>query len=1724
MKKLLLIIISVLSLQIAKAQTTNPCQLYLNGYNQTNYTDTVFCGGDSISLLIQGGGGVSSSVVMSVSGDALITSNASIQPTAQQPTYNISFLAPYLNTTNTYTFTLTLEDTSCADANGQLFTVNYSITILASTQMSLYFPNGVCENNSPFMLLNQGFPLGGIFSGNGVVFSGGTYSFDPGLAGLGWHTITYTTSLGTPCNNIAIDSILVKAAPTVSVNDTSYCEFDPFPIVTPITTGVVNSYLWKNLGNNNQYTTPTLACAAGNYWLRVKSPNGCQSITTFTVTEHSLPVANIVASSYCLPATLTQIPNNPNYTYLWNTGQTTAFINVNTPMLYHLTVTDTTTGCVAEDSIALCPPGLGCPSQDDILCPGDTATLCFHPCIPGLQYAWSTGETTPCISTPIPGTYQLLVTDPATGGAIPFNYTVNSASLNAQILGGDSLYCINDYISLSSASVPSGTSFQWSTSTGYIPINPNDSVIGFPASYLGIGIHQVYLEVQNGICIDYDTISFEIMPSISGIDGDSIVCFGDSVHLFASPQDPSYSYSWLWWDNGIMHTATGASLTFLPTTATYYQLTVSNSICTSSYVANIPFYNNFNVPFIGDTLMCSGDSLQIAVDLPNAIYDFLWMNGDTSAGITVYTGGTYTVDVTLNSIGCTVTNSINITVIPSPSPQTIYGDTNMCSNGLDSLWTDSISGLHYTWTGNVHDTMLYVYSSGTYSLLITDTTTNCSAYQEITISEFPLEQYYIFPEPDTVMCAGDSVRLIVLDSITGAAPPNSYSVLWNTGATTNAINAGATGTYWAAVTDLNGCTDTAFINITVNALPSVSIVDTLGTACEDSTLLVLTSPNTNINLNNSSWANDSLWVYQSGIYSVSVVDSNGCSATDSINIVVNLFCCDAPAAYIRLENGGTSADLTAQNNGSSSFYNDTILIKDTLFVDNTAPALLFHSCNIIMGPYAVIWVEGSSLEITKSHIHACNDTMWQGIYVIDNSIDITGSIIEDAIEAVVMSPDIFTSRYLIYSNYFKNNIYSLICNSPTDNTSTFTSNHIANPAHLKINPAGVDSSFTGIYIDNVYNLTIGGTASPSSKNYFEDLQYGIVAIRSVIEVYNNHFENIHLNHSNAINPNYNVALNSACVYGRGWTSFLAPFKSTIGSTAPNHQNTFKDFTTGVYSEILNTDVIGNNFYNGTNVGVYTQNASMKVINILENYMQDVYVGVGAITSNWANYNVIDNEIIGQSQQQFLGVNISNWSSGGVVNLDISKNCIDNYLEGIGQGYVNGARIEANYIKDSQYGIASFISSNGVIQSNRIVGSNSSHINGTYAYLSRQLYQCNSIEDYRTAMYFRGTCSSRLQQNTLYANPSYSDNGIMIDFFGSIGTQGNPATFALPTISWHNQWVGYGAGGVGPSQIHTDNWTVGSSSNFFVRPLVNHIPWNSTNAFSSTFVPHAWAYFIVPPTTCTPLPTCNFKTTPPAIPNVEFTELAQLELEALMADGSYNPDAYQNQEELYRELVENPELVDSSLILENFRDSVEQTDMGRLVRIEKAIADSPYVEAAAINDSILGVNNIEITAKSFYQTHLAPHLRGEAATDFTVSELSNMRSIANLCPFTHGALVYAARALCRYHDALWVDYKQPCELPNTSSNRLAAPEELINVFNIYPNPARDRVSIKIQIIDREALLKLHIVNNLGQILESYNAASQQELSIDVSHLPSGIYLLNLADIDGNSIATKKLTKE
>ncbi len=87
-------------------------------------------------------------------------------------------------------------------------------------------PNDVCANEVELTGLSGGTPSGGIYSGSGVTDdgNGSTYSFDPAVAGIGIHTITYDVPSG-PCSTAssASDDIEVLAVPpgpsTTGVSD-----------------------------------------------------------------------------------------------------------------------------------------------------------------------------------------------------------------------------------------------------------------------------------------------------------------------------------------------------------------------------------------------------------------------------------------------------------------------------------------------------------------------------------------------------------------------------------------------------------------------------------------------------------------------------------------------------------------------------------------------------------------------------------------------------------------------------------------------------------------------------------------------------------------------------------------------------------------------------------------------------------------------------------------------------------------------------------------------------------------------------------------------------------------------------------------------------------------------------------------------------------------------------------------------------------------------------------------------------------------------------------------------------------------------------------------------------------------------------------------------------------------------------------------------------------------
>lgn len=79
----------------------------------------------------------------------------------------------------------------------------------------------------------------------------------------------------------------------------------------------------------------------------------------------------------------------------------------------------------------------------------------------------------------------------------------------------------------------------------------------------------------------------------------------------------------------------------------------------------------------------------------------------------------------------------------------------------------------------------------------------------------------------------------------------------------------------------------------------------------------------------------------------------------------------------------------------------------------------------------------------------------------------------------------------------------------------------------------------------------------------------------------------------------------------------------------------------------------------------------------------------------------------------------------------------------------------------------------------------------------------------------------------------------------------------------------------------------------------------------------------------------------------------------------------------------------------------------------------------------------------------------------------------------------------------------------------------NKFQLYPNPAKDKLFLSTTNLTEN--LKVKIFNIAGKILSNQTLELENQTSIDVSNLSSGMYFLNIKDENGNT-AVKKFIKE
>jgi hypothetical protein len=306
--------------------------------------------------------------------------------------------------------------------------------------------------------------------------------------------------------------------------------------------------------------------------------------------------------------------------------------------------------------------------------------------------------------------------------------------------------------------------------------------------------------------------------------------------------------------------------------------------------------------------MCQGSSSVLDAGAGFAAY--LWSTGETTRTITVSPTSTATYSVTVRSaIGCSATASKTVLVDTPPSPTiNASGPTTFCSGGSVTL-TAQPSGGSYLWSTGQTTQSITVSASGSYSVAVTvNTCTVTSAPTAVTVN--PLPTPTITPGGPTTFCAGGSVTLT-------ASSASSY--LWSTGETTQSITVGNAGSYTVTVTDANSCSATsAPTNVTVNTPPN-AVINAGGptTFCAGGSVTLTASNGASYHWSTGA-TTQSINVANSGSYSVTVTDVNGCSATSApTDVSVNALptATIAPSGPTTFCAGG-SVTLTASNAAS----------------------------------------------------------------------------------------------------------------------------------------------------------------------------------------------------------------------------------------------------------------------------------------------------------------------------------------------------------------------------------------------------------------------------------------------------------------------------------------------------------------------------------------------------------------------------------------------------------------------------------------------------------------------------------------------------------------------------------------------------------------------------------------------------------------------------------------
>lgn len=717
--------------------------------------------------------------------------------------------------------------------------------------------------------------------------------------------------------------------------------------VTPTSGTGPYTYEWNT--TPPQYTDTASNLDVGQYTVTITDQGGCTGTNVVSISEPTALLIRLRADSVsCFGGTdgavRASVSNGTTpYTYAWSSTpvQNTQNASGLPADNYTITVTDGA-GCTATGSIDVFEPApvIVNTFSDSVSCNGGAdgrAWVSFTGGQAPFTYNWNSTPTqaTDTATGLAAGIYDVTVTDDNTCQYLGTVEVFENTAIN--LVGySDSVTCSGSANGRAWIDATGGVApytYNWSAGT---PIGNGDTITGVMA-----GNYTVTVTDANG-CADTATINVLQLSNLNMIaDGDSVTCNGGTdgkAWVSASGGAGGFTYEWSTAPAQFGDTAFNLRPGFYSVTAT----DLNGCQDTAQVFINEPA--EILLTLDSDSVSCFGNTdgkAWVTASGGVGSLNISWSagtpsgpNGDTITGIGI---GVYVVTVS-DFYGCIQVDSVEI-FEPTELLASVQTDSVSCNAGTDGMaWLTVTGGATpyvYAWSAgtptNATGDTVGGLAAGTYSATVTDANQCSVILNGIDIGE--PTALVVTETHDSVSCNGGSDGAIDL-TVTGGIAPYTYA--WSNQATTEDLTGLAAGTYTPTVTDFNGCTATLPAIIIDEPTALALVMDAASSTCNGAndggawaTPSGGTAPYAYAWNTTPTQNTDTAFGLNSGTYTVTVTDANGCTITDDITVTLPPAITFTTGADSVSCNGGADGRVWATGAGGAGGFS---------YLWNTTPA------------------------------------------------------------------------------------------------------------------------------------------------------------------------------------------------------------------------------------------------------------------------------------------------------------------------------------------------------------------------------------------------------------------------------------------------------------------------------------------------------------------------------------------------------------------------------------------------------------------------------------------------------------------------------------------------------------------------------------------------------------------------------------------------------------------